>query len=137
MNGRWRPSERGLCGLVVILGLLGLTTACDRSTQEIYIAAQDFRFAPNEIHLAAHRPVQLTVRNEGRERHQFKSPLLDRAEVRPPTPGVLPTGSEPKGITILPGQSIALQFTPEPGTYEIQCLIKGHAGMRGMVIVEG
>ena len=106
--------------------------SCDRGMLEIYVAAQDFRFTPNEIHLAAQRPARLTIRNEGRERHEFASPLVNLA-----AHDAVRTDTDRAGITILPGQSFALQFTPEAGTYEIRCLIKGHAGMRGIIVVEG
>lgn len=133
-------SARAECSTILralaMLSVLG-STACDRGTQDIYVAAQDFRFAPSEIHLAGHRASRLIVRNEGRERHQFMSPLLNRADVRSPTSGALISGTGINGIAIQPGESIALFFTPEPGTYEIRCVIKGHAGMRGMIIVEG
>jgi len=135
-----RISESGssvVLRALAILSLLAPAMACDQGTQDIYVAAQDFRFVPNEIHLVGNRLSRLIVRNEGRERHQFISPLLDRADVRLPTPNTLPNATAPDGIAILPGQSLALQFIPEPGTYEIRCLIKGHAGMRGMIIVEG
>lgn len=93
-------------------------TACGERVQEIDIAAQDFRFTPNDIRLTASRPARLLIRNEGRERHELAGPLLAPS------------------ATLLPGQSLALSIQPLTGTYEIRCLVKGHAGMRAMVIVE-
>ena len=121
---------------VGFIGFLGLTTACDRGVQDVTIATQDFRFAPREIHLAADRPVRMVIRNEGRERHEVISPLLTQATVRLPDRNEPSPGSDLHGISILPGQSLELRFTPKSGLYELRCLVKGHAGMRGIIIAE-
>lgn len=123
--------------LCVCLGVATTLAACGRGAQDIDIAAQDFRLTPNEIRLSANRPARLVIRNEGREQHKMASPLLDRASLRMPQHDASAADAARTGIGLLPGQVLELQFRPEPGVYEIRCLIKGHTGMRGLVIVEG
>lgn len=116
--------------------LAKLLSGCDLDTQEIRVAAQDFRFVPSEIHLQPNRPARIVILNEGRERHEFSSSLLAHATVRTASP---PSAQPTPGtdlLPILPGQSIQVKFMPTPGVYEIRCVVKGHAGMRGMIIVE-
>ncbi len=117
--------------------LASLPLACASVTQEARIAAQDFRFVPQEVHLRAHQPVRLVVLNEGREPHVFSSPLLADAAVKISSVPADAADSRTDSVPIQPGQSLEVRFTPNPGVYEIRCLVRGHAGMRGMVIVEG
>jgi uncharacterized cupredoxin-like copper-binding protein len=123
------------------LALSLLLAACDFGTSgsTVYIAAQDFRFSPNQIRLSPHRPARLVIRNEGRELHQVGGPLLAQAKLEvSPTPQVAaPSQPDPSGISLTPGQSLHIRLTPAPGTYELRCQIKGHTGMRVTVIVEG
>ena len=130
MTRRCRASMVGVCGLAVLAG------ACDPALQEIRIAAQDFRFIPQEIRLQARQPARFVILNEGRERHEISSQLLVRAAVRPASASSSPQ-TDGQAVPLQPGQAIEIQFTPDPGIYEIRCLVKGHAGMRGLVIVEG
>jgi uncharacterized cupredoxin-like copper-binding protein len=123
------------------LALSLLLAACDlgRGETNVYIAAQDFRFSPNEIRLLSGRPVRLVIRNEGREPHQVGGALLAHAEPEASAAlqGPAPSTPDPSGTTLAPGQSLHIRLTPGPGTYELRCQIKGHTGMRATVIVEG
>jgi len=106
------------------MALLG----CDPPEQEVRLAAQDFRFSPSTIYLHADAPVRLTIVNEGREPHEFASPLLTDARVR----GL----AAPDGFRVPPGRSITVHFQAPPGTYPFRCRVRGHPGMEGTLIVE-
>jgi uncharacterized cupredoxin-like copper-binding protein len=108
------------------LFLLG--AACDSSQQATHIVAQDFRFTPAEVRLRAGQPIRLVIRNEGRERHQFKSPLL------PPT--ARGENGLPGSLPVLPNQKAEAVLRTMPGLYPFHCAIPGHAGMNGTIIVE-
>lgn len=105
-----------------------LVTSCDPREQEARITAQDFRFVPAQVRLAADAPIRLTIVNEGREPHEFASSLLTDAQVV-----VL---SAPQTLRILPGRSVTFMLQAPPGTYLFRCPIRGHAGMNGVMIVE-
>jgi hypothetical protein len=51
-------------------------SACDSPQQTIHVMAEDFLLTPAEIRVSAERPIRLRIVNGGRERHEFKSPLL-------------------------------------------------------------
>lgn len=89
---------------------------------------------PAMIQADASRPLRLVIVNEGREPHQFSTPLLSDPRVRflsKPHPAVYPGDS----LRILPGQSVEVTLLPPPGTYLFRCLIRGHAGMQGTIVV--
>lgn len=102
--------------------------ACGREDQAVRIAAQDFRFSPATIRLHADAPARLTIVNEGREPHEFASPLLTDARVR--------LLEAPENFRLLPGHSITIVLQARPGTYPFRCRVRGHPGMEGTVIVE-
>jgi uncharacterized cupredoxin-like copper-binding protein len=102
--------------------------ACEPREQEVRLAAQDFRFTPSMIRVHADLPVRLTILNEGREPHEFASPLLTDSRVR--------LLSTPESFRVPPGRSITILFQAPPGAYPFKCRVRGHPGMEGMVIVE-
>ena len=104
-----------------------LSAACDPSQQAVHIVAQDFRFTPVEVRLSAGRSIRLILHNEGRERHEFKTPLLRQARAGIGLPGSLP---------VLPNQKAEAALQTRPGVYPFYCAIPGHAGMTGMIIIE-
>ena len=89
---------------------------------EVGVVAAEFAFSPNEITVAAGRPINLTLVNEGSVPHNLVVAELDlRVEAGP-------------------GQSSTAGFAPsEPGQYSIVCTYAGHAsaGMRATMIVVG
>lgn len=120
-----------MVGPVVVLAItaaLGLL-ACERGEQAVRIAAQDFRFSPATIRLRADTPTRLTIVNEGREPHEFDSPLLTDGRVR--------LLEAPQSFRLLPGHSITIVLQAPSGTYLFRCRVRGHPGMEGTVIVEG
>jgi plastocyanin len=101
---------------------------CEPREQEVRLAAQDFRFSPGTIHVRADAPVLFTIVNEGREPHEFASPLLTDARVR--------LLAAPESLRVPPGRSITVHFHAPPGIYPFKCRVQGHPGMDGTVIVE-
>jgi len=112
--------------LVALLMLWAM--ACDSSERTVHIVAEDFRFTPAEIHVSAARPVRLQIVNEGREPHEFKSPLLAHQI------GV--TTALPSSLPVLPNHRAETVIRTLPGVYLFYCAIRGHAGMSGTIIVE-
>ena len=60
---------------IAVLMLCACYSGCDGEVQSVHIVAEDFRFTPDTIHLAGSRPIHLTLFNQGREFHEFESPL--------------------------------------------------------------
>lgn len=117
---------RPLVALVITASVA--LAACEPREQEVRLAAQDFRFTPSLIRVRADLPVRLTMLNEGREPHEFSSPLLTDSRVR--------LLAAPESSRVPPGRSITVLFQAPPGTYPFTCRVRGHHGMDGMVIVE-
>lgn len=104
------------------------STGCDSPEQTVHIVARDFLFTPAELHLSSDRPIRLKIINEGRERHEFKSPLLAHA-----IEGANPVS---RTVPVLPNQTAETVIRTLPGVYPFYCAIRGHAGMSGTIIVE-
>jgi uncharacterized cupredoxin-like copper-binding protein len=130
---RLRPTRFDWVGFFAV----GLSlTACDNSLQEVGIAAQDYRFQPAAIRIRADQPVRLTIVNEGRETHEFSTPLFTYTAVR-----ILerqgPDVSSGRGpIKIYPGRSATVTMNVPAGTFWYRCVIPGHRGMEGTLIAE-
>jgi uncharacterized cupredoxin-like copper-binding protein len=124
-----------IAGGLVSTALIGIV-ACDAGPQRVRIAAQDFRFDPAEFHLAADRPVELIIVNEGREPHEIASPLLSDSEVSRLGPIEPVLARQGEGYRIAPGQTLHVIFQAPAGTYFVRCRIRGHAGMTSMLIIE-
>ncbi|MEW6543351.1 MAG: cupredoxin domain-containing protein [Nitrospirota bacterium] len=121
-------SSLALCHLVI-------ATACNVREQTARITAQDHRFVPAEIRLSAASPFRLTLTNEGREPHEFASPLLTDPQVR-----ILAddsgTARATGRILVRPGRSADVAVLAPAGTYLFRCKVRGHGGMTGTLIVE-
>jgi uncharacterized cupredoxin-like copper-binding protein len=113
-----------------------LTSACDRERQTVQVTAQDFRFTPHEIRLRSSEPVELTIVNEGREIHEFETPLLTHQALRILPPGWPIDQIRPGALRLPPNRRVSLAFVAPPGAYLFHCRIRGHAGMSGMIVVE-
>jgi uncharacterized cupredoxin-like copper-binding protein len=119
-----------------LAGMAILVNACDPGVQAIRIAAQDFRFDQMEVRAIAGRPLRLTIVNEGREPHEFASPLLSDPRVRLSADPSLDAVPRQSGIRIPPGRSLELTLWVPPGVYLFHCRVRGHKGMTGILIVE-
>jgi len=101
---------------------------CDSPEQTVHIVAEDFRFTPAEVRVAAERPIRLRIVNAGREPHELKSVLLAHQTGA--------TGTPPSSLPVLPNHKAETVVRTIPGVYLFYCAIRGHAGMRGTIIVE-
>jgi len=119
-------------GSLLTLSLISFV-ACSES-QTVSLTAEDFRFSPSLVRVRASSPLTLTVYNAGREVHDFDSPILLYASVRPSAEGT--SKSDRPGIVLEPGKSVQRVMSPPPGTYLYICRRKGHANMTGTLIVE-
>ena len=118
--------SRAVTSLVTLLVLWAM--GCDSPEQTVDIVAEDFRFTPAEVRVAAERPIRLRIVNAGREPHEFKSVLLVRQT------GV--TGTPPSSLPVLPNHKAETVVRTIPGVYLFSCAMRGHAGMSGTIIVE-
>ncbi len=83
----------------------------------------------------AHQIVRLIVRNQGRERHVFQSPILALQGVRLVKNSLADQWKGGDGIPLQPGQRIELTLELPEGLYPFRCRIKGPKGMEGTLIV--
>ncbi len=113
-----------------------LTAACSDSVQDVRIAAQDYRFQPATIRIRADRPVRLTIVNEGREAHEFSTPLLTDPAVRILEEDGSKTSGRLGPIKIYPGRSASITMIVPSGTSWYRCIMPGHRGMEGTLIAE-
>jgi len=119
----------GLCALPL--------AACDPSVQDIRIAAQEFRFQPAEVRLHGPATFRLIVVNEGNEPHEFSSTLFSDPNVRLVNEAAGPPPFTGRGvIKLLPRQAVPLLLQAQAGAYFYRCMIPGHHGMQGTLIVE-
>ncbi len=138
---------------VLILGALALvaaacssapasTSSASTGPQEIVVEANEFKFQPATIEVAAGRSVKMTLRNKGALEHDWsvqKIPMLGKKESA--------GGHDMSGVTdklelhmsAMGGQMGQVEFTPtEKGTYQFFCTVAGHqeAGMVGTMVVK-
>jgi plastocyanin len=104
------------------------STGCDSPEQTVHIVARDFLFTPAEVRVSSERPIRLKLINEGRERHEFKSPLLAH--------GIDGSKAVSSSVPVLPNHASETVIRTLPGVYPFYCAIRGHAGMSGTIIVE-
>lgn len=109
--------------------------ACSSEYQKVTIVVDEFRLSPTRVDVQAGQPVHLVVRNQGRETHRFQSPLLTQPRVEVVPDAGPRAASLEQGVPLVPGQRLELVLTLPPGIYHYRCPIKGHRGMRGMIVV--
>ena len=134
--GRCLSQCKSLPSVVGCFLLCAMLSACDSGVQEVRIAAQDFRFDPSDIRLSASKPIRLWIVNEGREPHEFSSTLFADPQARIHDNADPSQSPSRDGMRILPGRAVTLTVQAPPGTYLFRCLVKGHAGMNGTLILE-
>ena len=121
---------------IAVLMLCACYSGCDGEVQSVHIVAEDFRFTPDTIHLAGSRPIQLTLFNQGRESHEFESPLFSDPSVVIQSVTLAGAARTPDHLRIGPGQRLEVLFRAPSGTYLFYCKVRGHSGMGGTFIVE-
>ena len=123
-------------GVVKFLPIFLLSLgACASEYQEVTIVVDDFRFSPARVDVRAGQSVHLVVRNQGRETHRFQSPLFAHPRVEVVAEASRQINSLEHGVPLASGQRLELVMTLPPGVYHFRCPIKGHHGMRGMIVV--
>lgn len=98
----------------------------------VEVLLSSFDFTPSEIHLAAGRPVTLTLVNSGNGGHNFSAPQFFAA-----ASGV--SGPVRGGKVEVPGHgSVTVRLTPARGNYRLRCTHSLHTafGMTGRIVVE-
>jgi len=125
---------------VILLGL-GVALAVRSPAQELWqtvrIEADEYRFVPNRIKLAAGKPVKIEIYNSGNEQHEFRSRLLEGHLIEVEGQGVGVRGIGIQSIMIEKGATATIQWlSPTPDTYEFECRIPSHHGMDGTIVVE-
>ena len=121
------PCHRFPKAFYCVAALMLLAMGCDSAEQTVRIVAEDFRFTPAEVRVSAEGPIRLSIVNEGREPHEFKSALLAHQTVASGTRSSLP---------VQPNHTAETVIRTIPGVYLYYCAIRGHAGMSGTIIVE-
>jgi uncharacterized cupredoxin-like copper-binding protein len=123
--------------LILAVCLSGLTfLSCDTEFSVTTITAEEYRFTPNLVKLPARQNVRLIVRNQGRERHVFQSPILARKDVFFDRISLAGPWKSADGIQIQPGEQIEFSLKLPEGLYPFRCQIRGHRGMEGTLVVE-
>ena len=123
-------------GVVKFLPIFLLSLgACASEYQEVKIVVDDFRFSPTRVDVRAGQSVHLVVRNQGRETHRFHSTLFAHPRLEVVSDTGPQAASLEQGVPLAPGQRLELVLTLPPGVYHFRCPIKGHHGMRGMIVV--
>lgn len=130
-----RPSIESVLSCAILM-LCVLSSSCEGESQSVHIVAEDFRFTPDTIHLAGSQPIHLTLFNQGREFHEFDSPLLSNPSVVIESITLAGEVRTPDHLRIAPGQRLEVLFRAPSGTYLFSCKVRGHAGMGGTFIVE-
>lgn len=109
-------------------GHMGWSTAsggADRpvaGARDIQVVATDLAFEPRVVEIRAGEPVNITLANDGAVFHDLSIPQLGFV------------------LDADPGQQVSGSLTvDEPGSYEFECGVPGHAdaGMRGTLEVRG
>lgn len=98
----------------------------------VEVRLSNFDFSPNDIALAAGRPVVLRLVNTGRGGHNFSAPQFFAAAADV-------SGPVRRGTVEVPGrQSVDIRLTPARGTYRLKCTHTLHSafGMNGQIRVE-
>ena len=122
-----------LCLSACLTGLSMLS--CDAGFYSATITAEEFRFTPNLVKFPAGKEVRLVIRNQGRERHVFQSPILAFKNVRVDGHSRASGGKGGEEIQLKPGERNELWLVLPEGYYPFQCRIKGHKGMEGALVV--
>lgn len=120
-SSRARALALAVGSSIVALGIVGgvATAAYESDTAQpgdVALAAHNLEFEPARLS-AAGRDIAVFVENEDPFRHTFS---IDALDVDLELPG---------------GKAARVEFTAEPGTYEIYCAVPGHEDMKGELVV--
>ncbi len=151
-----------ILSLVVLLMPLILGSIAESATvQKITITMREYTYTPSQVTVAAGTPVEITLVNKGRLKHEFMLYGMPKAGMM----GMefhkwaddhsyfhgMRVAVEGRGIEVERkhgvlvevqlgvGKSATVKFTPKlKGTFEFACLIAGHyeAGQKGVLVVK-
>jgi heme/copper-type cytochrome/quinol oxidase subunit 2 len=113
-------SFRRLCLVAIVLAAMSLAPAA-RAKQSVLIICHKSYYTPSTIHVKKGEPIELVLRSAD-VTHGFAIDALNVA------------------VEVAPGPATVVQINPTvAGSYEFHCVVrcgKGHANMRGTLIVE-
>ncbi|MCA9473042.1 MAG: hypothetical protein MRJ96_11015 [Nitrospirales bacterium] len=129
--------RNGIRGLLALGGLffLGWLWVVDDRSPTIFITAEEFRLTPDTTTLPAFQETRVVIRNQGKERHRIDGTLLKRHAVVLTGESTIGRDTNGNYVNLEPGQSVMVQVTLPQGMYTVRCLIQGHGGMEGVVLV--
>ncbi|WP_447968719.1 hypothetical protein [Nitrospira sp. M1] len=105
------------------------------STPTIRIRAEEFRFSPKKTEVIALQEVRFVISNYGGERHTFYASFLDNDAVHLEWESPDLSRSQGTPVHLSRGQSVSFLATFPAGIYPFRCVIQGHRGMEGVVVV--
>ncbi len=144
-------------GVVAVLLAVGPAAGAPKA-QKVTVVLNEMSFTPARVTVTAGTPVQLTLVNRGKQKHEFmvytpprtalagdeleewakENSYFKGLEVTVETAGVEIGAEALMEVEVGPGRSAELTFTPRrTGTFEMGCHLEGHyeAGMKGTFVV--
>jgi len=105
--------------------------------QTIEIKAEEYSFSPRRIQVKANRPLELVIKNEGHEPHQFRSALFKDRMIEVEINENVVRGRNIEVVDIAAGKMARIKLlSPPEGEFDFQCRIPSHHGMDGMILIE-
>ncbi len=101
----------------------------------VHILAEEFRFIPAKVLVKAFQDVRFIVRNQGREHHIFQASFFNNPAVRILWESTTNSFNREPNVSLAVGESVSFIGQFPPGVYAYRCMIKGHRGMEGLLIV--
>jgi len=119
----------------VCVSSVGIWISLINSTPTVRIFAEEFRFVPEKIVLAELQFVRFVINNQGRESHTFYGSFFHDPTVRIFWESADRPTQHGKAIHLSLGQSVSFLARFSAGLYPFRCVIQGHRGMEGVVVV--
>lgn len=105
--------------------------------QTVEIKAEEYRFTPRRIQVKANRPLELVIKNEGHEPHQFRSELFKDRMIEVEIDESTVRGRNIDLVDIAAGKTARIKLlSPPAGQFDFQCRIPSHHGMDGVILIE-
>jgi plastocyanin len=119
------------CGAVAALFLLSLAGPAAAQPAQVLVQVYSFGFAPQPIHLAAGRPVTLTLTNRSGSAHDFTAPgFFQHARI-------IAGGPVSDEVELRPHETRSVTLVPAAGTYQAHCshFLHKQMGMSDTIVV--
>lgn len=102
--------------------------------QVVRIVADEYRFVPAAITVAAGRPLRVEIDNRGSEQHEFRSRLLRDHPADVELPGGMVRGRGLESLVVEERRTAVIKIlAPVAGRYDFECRIPSHHGMDGVI----